>query len=166
MRKPDDSYGKARNAFRKFGPVLLAIGGLMLLIGVGQFLITMIQAMSGGPANPPILFVALGLPGAILFGFGMQLTGVGYLRETSQYVAKETTPAAKTSVTAIKSAILDDDVPCPACSRPVEPDSHFCSHCGVQIEGRQCSACEADIEADDRFCSSCGSEIEAKLKSV
>lgn len=132
----------------------------MTLIGVGQFLFTMVSAMSGGGGSPPILFVVLGLPGLLLFGIGMQCTQAGYLKETTQYIAKETTPAVQTTTTAIRAAITDDDIPCPDCSRPIEPDSKFCAHCGVRIAGMTCMVCQATLEAGDRFCSSCGCAVE------
>lgn len=79
-----DPYHKARDSFRVLGPTMVVIGGLMLIIGVGQFILSMIQAMSGGNAKPPILFVALGVPGLLIFGIGMQLTGVGFLKQTTK----------------------------------------------------------------------------------
>lgn len=158
---PDDPYTKARGVMRTLGPAMLALGVMLLIIGVGQFIITIAQAMSGGSPKPPILFVVLGLPGMILLGIGMQLTGAGFIGSAAQYMAKENVPATQTTITAIKDAILDDDVPCPACSRPIEPDAKFCSHCGVQTAGLACAACQGEIEANDRFCDSCGAPVEA-----
>tara|TARA_R110000868_G_scaffold241497_1_gene496158 strand:- start:148070 stop:148588 length:519 start_codon:yes stop_codon:yes gene_type:complete len=159
-RSPDDGYTKARTGMRKFGPAMVVIGGLMVLIGVGQLLLTILSAANsqGFADRPdfPVLFIILGFPGMILLGIGMSLTQFGYLKEITKYAAKETTPAVTTSVTAIRSAITDDDVPCPACSSPNEPGSRFCSSCGVQIEMRKCRSCDHSIQYSDRFCPSCG----------
>jgi len=156
-----DPYHKARDSFRVLGPTMIVIGGLMLIIGVGQFILSMIQAMSGGNAKPPILFVALGVPGLLIFGIGMQLTGVGFLKQTTKYVAKESAPAAQITTTAIRSALLDDDIPCPSCATPIEPDSKFCSNCGFKVAKMNCPSCNASIDTNARFCSDCGQALES-----
>ena len=155
-----DPYHKARDTFRVLGPAMLVIGGIMVIIGVGQFFLTFINAANGGHPKAPILFLILGMPGLLIFGIGMQLTGVGFLKQTSKYVAKETSPAAQITTTAIRSAILNDDIPCPSCATPIEPDSRFCSQCGVNVADIRCPSCDASIQSDARFCSDCGHAIE------
>lgn len=160
-RPPSDGYAKARTSMRRFGPAMIAIGGLMVLIGFGQFALTVISGINQEPFSGtrpgfPILFVILGFPGMLILGIGMKLTKVGYLKEIAQYGAKETTPAVQTTTTAIRSALQNDDIPCPSCSSPIEPDSKFCSSCGVDLANMKCDSCNDRIDPSDKFCPSCG----------
>lgn len=158
-----DGYSQVKTSMRRFGPAMIAIGGLMAVIGIGQFFLTFISAATSDSFSDrpefPILFIILGIPGVFILSIGLMLTQFGFLKEITQYGAKETVPAVTTSVTAIRSAITDDDVPCPKCSSPIEPDSKFCSSCGVQIGLLKCPSCENSIESNDRYCNSCGTAI-------
>ncbi len=160
---PRDGQPRVKPALRILGPILLVCGILMTLIGFGNFIFSFIDAVSGDPfsgeSNAPILFIALGIPGIILMGIGGPLTQAGYLKEITTYGAKETTPAVTIATTAVRAAILDDDIPCPTCATPIEPDSKFCSSCGQPVNALQCPSCEHPIEANDRFCNSCGTNI-------
>lgn len=162
-RSPHDNSTRIKARMRRFGPAMIAIGALMVLIGGGQFLLTFVSAATSDSFSHrpsfPVLFVILGMPGMLILGFGVLLTQFGFLKEITQYGAQETVPAVTTSVTAIRAAITDDDVPCPECSSPIEPDSKFCSSCGVRIGSLRCSSCESPIESNDRFCNSCGTAI-------
>jgi len=149
---PLDGYSKVKAKLRKFGPAMIAIGGLMLLIGVGQFFWTIISVATAEPFSRtdngfPILFVILGIPGAMILSLGMMVTQAGYLKEITTYGAKETTPAVTIATTAVRAAILDDDIPCSTCSTPIEPDSKFCSSCGHQVNALQCPSCEHPIDS-------------------
>ncbi|MGV6814847.1 MAG: zinc ribbon domain-containing protein [Phycisphaerales bacterium] len=159
---PDSKYKQAKSTLRIFGPTLLVIGIFLSLIGVGSFIMGFIGAVSGnidpGDSKFPILFL-LAIPGFLCLGIGGMMTQAGYLKEITQYAAKETTPAVTTTTTAIRSAITDDDIPCPSCSEPIEPDSKFCAHCGIQIGQLLCPTCKAPLEANDRFCNQCGGLI-------
>lgn len=159
-----DPYHKARDSFRKYGPALLVIGGVLAAIGIIDFMAAFISMANQKPFSHerphfPILFIICGIPGVLLASIGMKLTGIGYLKEATKYIAKESSPAAQITTTAIRSAILDDDIPCPSCSTPIEPDSKFCSNCGVQIGGLACEACNAQLQPDDRFCGGCGAAV-------
>ena len=156
-----DPYHKARDSFRKFGPTLLIVGGILTAIGFIDFMAAFLSVMTAEPFSGerrrfPILFPLMAMPGLLLFGIGMKLTGIGYMREATKYVAKESAPAAQITTTAIRSAILDDDIPCPSCATPIEPNSKFCSQCGIKVGDLSCPSCNASIEADARFCSDCG----------
>lgn len=160
--RAQDGYTQVKTGMRRFGPAMIVVGGLMAFIGIGQFLLTFVSAATsdfGDRPSFPILFVILGIPGALILNFGLMLTKAGYLKEIAQYGAKETAPAVTTSVTAVRAAFSDDDVPCPECSSPIEPNSKFCSSCGVQIGSLACKECKSPIESGDRFCNSCGIEI-------
>ena len=164
--QPQDGYSKARSGMRSFGPILIVVGGILLLIGLGDFILTGIQMMTAEPFSDdrpglPVLFLVCGFPGALLLGIGMKLTTFGYMREVSQYAAKETAPAVTTTTTAVRAAWSDDDVPCPECSAPNEPGSKFCSSCGVSIAGTPCASCGTALDRDDRFCAECGAKAEA-----
>ncbi|MFG0246225.1 MAG: zinc ribbon domain-containing protein [Phycisphaerales bacterium JB052] len=161
----NDPYHKARDSFRKYGPALLVVGGILTAIGIIDFIAAFISMANQEPFSHerphfPILFIICGIPGALLTSIGMKLTGIGYLKEATKYVAKESAPAAKITTTAIRSAILDDDIPCPTCSTPIEPDSKFCSNCGASVAAMRCPVCNAMTKADARFCSDCGHAIQ------
>lgn len=164
-QRPRDGYTQTRSTMRTLGPILMVVGGVLALIGVIDFFTSFFSIASHepfstpSPSRFPILFPVLGFPGLLLLGIGGKLTKAGYLREITQYAAKETTPAVMTTTTAIRAAITDDDIPCPGCSRPIEPDSKFCPHCGIRISGGTCSICQATLEAGDRFCASCGNTV-------
>ncbi len=159
-RKPSDGYSNARSTMRVLGPVLAVLGGILVLIG---FIALFGAATSIGNRPPgagiPKAFI-LAFPGMLMLGIGLFMTKAGYLREVSQYAAKETSPAVRTTTTAVRSAWTDDDVPCPSCSSPVEPASKFCSSCGIQLTGGTCRVCQASVDSDDKFCAFCGSEVE------
>ena len=161
-QSPNDGYNQVKTGLRRFGPALIVVGGLMAIIGIGQFLMTFVSAATsdfGDQPSFPILFIILGIPGIFILSIGMMMTQAGYLKELTKYAAKETTPAVTTSVTAVRAAIMDDDVPCPSCASPIEPDSKFCSSCGVEVGTKKCPKCSSQIEAEDRFCKGCGTMI-------
>ena len=157
--QPPSKYKQVRSTFRVLGPTLLVIGIILSLVGIGSFFVSFIGAVSGSisphDAKFPILFL-LAFPGFLCIGIGSMMTQAGSLKETPQSAPKKTPPAVTTTTTAIRSAITDDDIPCPSCSEPIEPDSKFCAHCGVQIGQLSCPTCNAPLEANDRFCNQCG----------
>ena len=159
--QPPSKYKQAKSTFRVLGPTLLVIGIILSLVGIGSFFMGFIGAVSGDfsphDSKFPILFLLV-FPGFLCIGIGSMMTQAGYLKEITQYAAKETTPAVTTTTTAIRSAISDNDIPCPSCSEPIEPDSKFCAHCGVQIGQLSCPTCNAPLEANDRFCNQCGTQ--------
>ena len=153
-----DGYAKARSSMRSFGPPILVLGAILVLVGFIDFIHTMYQGMTGGMGGPPTLFLVCGLPGMILLGIGMYLTSFGYMREVSQYAAKETAPAVGTTTAAVRTAWTDDGVPCPGCSAPNEPGDKYCASCGVVLTGAPCASCGSVLEVSDRFCSECGAQ--------
>ncbi len=160
---PGDRYAQSKSFFRVLGPGLLVLGVILSAIGIGAFFIGFIGAANGntrpGESNFPILFLLI-FPGILLLAIGGLMTQAGYLKEITQYAAKETSPAITTTTTAIKSAIADDDIPCPSCALPIEPNSKFCAHCGIQTQDQACIKCDAPLESNDRFCNQCGQQQE------
>ncbi len=159
MISSENSYDKTKSALRIYGPLLIGVGLILSIIGIGAFINALINIFDGqrgtGPMQYPILFL-LSIPGFLLLGLGIMMTKVGYLKEISKYAAKETTPAATITTTAIRAAVTDDHIPCPSCSNPIEPNSKFCSQCGEHITNIQCKACQSPMEAADQFCANCG----------
>jgi len=175
---PNDGYSQAKSGMRTLGPALTVIGAILTLIGIGSFFIAMGSSNTFSPLHPsqsfsdfqnqadslfqqhrqgqPKLFF-LAFVGLPTLGVGITITKAGYLKEITQYAAKETSPAISTVVSTVRSAINDGETPCPHCALPIEPGSKFCSHCGNALADLQCPQCNALVEPDDKFCPSCGS---------
>ncbi len=158
-QRSNKGYKHAKSTMRILGPVLLALGGVLTIIGVGSFLLGFFAIVSGSSSSGTSTLFFLALPGMALLGIGGMITQAGYLKEVAQYTALETSPAVTTTVSAIKSALTEDDILCSSCSAPIEPDSKFCSSCGIEITKLQCAKCHAEIEPDDKYCGSCGTTI-------
>ncbi len=162
--KPTTGYKQAKSTMRVLGPILLAIGVILSLIGIVDFFSTFVSIASRnqppGDTRFPILFILV-FPGFLLIGIGGMLTKAGYLKEITQYAAKETSPAVQTTTTAVRTALADNDIPCPQCALPIEPDAQFCSHCGTSVKGAPCAQCQTPLEPNDRFCRSCGQRVES-----
>ncbi len=53
----------------------------------------------------------------------------------------------------------NDLLTCKKCNHENDPNSKFCSNCGVNLLKRECSKCKMELKDLDKFCSQCGTSI-------
>jgi len=53
----------------------------------------------------------------------------------------------------------NDLLTCKKCNHKNDPNSKFCSNCGVNLLKRECSKCKMELKDLDKFCSQCGTSI-------
>ncbi len=57
----------------------------------------------------------------------------------------------------LRKSVVDVRI-CRGCGLRVQPEAHYCRHCGEEIN-LCCRVCGSRISADDIFCSSCGINV-------
>lgn len=177
----DPKHAGPRKFFRTAGPVTLAAGVILMLIGFADLACTM-----GHRHHEPTLFwcFMLGMP--VLFAGGV-MTQLGFMGRIARYMAQETTPVAtdsfnyavgqtKRSVRDLARAVgeglggADPAIPagarpsaelaCPRCLHKNDADARFCSQCGSPLVGcRACPNCRHENDLDARFCDNCGQAL-------
>ena len=85
-------HSGARKFLRTAGPLALAIGALLTVVGVGSFFVSMFSH-----SGPPVLFVCafIGMP--VLF-IGIVMCMFGFMGALARYVAAEQAPVAKDTI--------------------------------------------------------------------
>ena len=168
MRRPlvDPSHQGTRSGLRTLGFLLIMAGAPLALVGFVSFF----GAMSGGGAPTYFWCAFLGLP---LLGIGFFCLKIGYLGSIVRYVANETAPVAadttdymakqtrgavRTTVAAIAEGLRAGTVAraCPQCRAPQRDDANFCDRCGTALAAPACPKCHAELAKDARFCNACG----------
>ncbi len=179
-----------RSILRVIGPLILATGIVLTLIGLGGFFSTFLSVFSGGPSfdGPPagikLFFLAfLGLP---MTGVGLMITKFAYFGAVARYIASEAAPVGKDTanymIDGTKDAVGDlaqsvgagiaaglsgdrpavEMVDCPSCGEACDPGARFCDQCGAPIPGPvRCQGCGAMNEPNAKFCSQCGEAMAA-----
>lgn len=169
------TYAGLRSLLRVVGPLLIAVGGILVLLGFIDFF------SSFGSMEPPRLFwmLFLGLP---LVGVGGALTKFGYLgvaagyvagevapvvKDTANYLAEGTEEAASSVARAVGRGVAEalgqertDGKTCPHCRAANDADADYCASCGKGLTKSQpCPACGHLSYPDARFCDECGKEL-------
>ncbi len=86
-------HESVRRTLRRAGLAVLALGGVLTLIGIGSFFSSFASIGSGSVEFPRYFWCAfLGMP--LLF-VGSVMTMLGFLGAMNRYVAGETAPVAK-----------------------------------------------------------------------
>jgi hypothetical protein len=173
MKPIDPQHGKKKQVIRYVGIVLLAIGGLLILIGLGSFFAAF------GSSGPPRYFwcAFLGMPIAFV---GSVLTGYGFMGAVARYTAGEAAPVAKdtfnymaegtqdgvrTMASAIGQGLRGDVTPgatvsgvrCPKCNHTNSEETKFCAECGFSLQkSKPCPSCAEVNDPDAKFCDNCG----------
>ncbi len=172
-REIDPQHQKKQILLRRIGLPLIALGGLLILIGIGNFF------MSFGSFGPPRYFwcAFLGMP--ILF-VGIVLTSYGYMGAVARYAAGESAPVAKdtlnymvegtqdsikTVATAVGSGLAAglgktdtmNGVHCLKCNAINQAEAKFCDQCGFALQKtKACPTCQELNDPDAKFCDNCG----------
>lgn len=177
-REIDPQHGRKRSVLRKVGPLVLAVGGIFMLIGFVDFARSM-----GRFGEPPTLFWCffIGMP---LLWLGFVLTSAGYAGAAARYMAGESAPVAKDTVnymadgtkesvktlaTAVGEGLAAAGsgakqvlVRCHKCNVTNEADAKFCKSCGTGLaKTAPCRACNELNDPDARFCDHCGKPLTA-----
>lgn len=174
----DPGHQRPRDLFRKLGIPLACLGGLLLAIGILDFMLKF------GSMETPTLFIFCPLPGMILLGIGMGMTKAGYAGRIARYYSQEITPVAtdtfnhaadrtKDSIrelagavgAGIGEAIAGRDatpgdavrIRCHKCNHENDAMAKFCSQCGTALaKSVPCPGCGELNDPDARFCDHCG----------
>jgi hypothetical protein len=174
----DPSHQQKRKVLRLIGPLLLATGGVFMIVAFVDFA----RAM-GSFGGPPKLFWCffIGMP---LLWLGFVLSSAGFAGAAQRYMAGETAPVAKDTVnyladgtkesvktlataagegfasgTGLAKAVL---VRCHKCNETNEANAKFCKSCGAALaKMKPCPSCNELNDPDARFCDHCGKPLSA-----
>ena len=173
MKPIDPQHGDKRRIVRLIGMCLLAIGGILILIGMVSFF-----AAFGGNGPPRYFWCAfLGMP---IFFVGSVLTMFGFVgavsrfsagemapvaKDTFNYMAEGTQDGVKTLASAIGQGLRGDTSPgasapgirCSKCNNTNDVEAKFCDECGFSLQKtKPCPSCAEVNDPDARFCDNCG----------
>ena len=94
-------HNAVRKVLRIGGPIILAVGLVLTLVGVASFFVCMVTH-----SGPPVLFVCafIGLP---LMFVGSAMCMFGYVGAFSRYIAAEQAPVAKDTINSLAEGTQD-----------------------------------------------------------
>lgn len=164
-------HAHASNVLKTVGPVVLAVGGILMLIGLGSFF----SSMSNMGNGPPRYFwcAFLGMPVTFV---GIVICKIAFLGTVARYMSAETAPVAKDTfnymadgtkegvrdiASAIREGITGDvgkeTIKCCSCKHLNDKDAQFCDDCGQSFQReKDCPACEIPNDGTAKFCDACG----------
>ena len=165
-----------RDVFRAVGPILLAIGILLIVITFVDFF----SAINYGGRPRFFWCFFLAMP---FVAVGGSLTKLGYMGTVARYVAEEVAPVGKDTFNyladetsqgvekiamAIGSGINADSITkenaikCAQCNKPNAIDANFCKNCGSALQkSKPCLECNELNSFDAKFCDKCGYRFES-----
>lgn len=159
-----NKHQKTKLALKITGLSLLGIGVISALVGfIGFFIV-----ISKTDNFSPLIF--LGMGGILCIGIGLMLTMMGFQREISSYMAKESAhatnemyksvaPGIKEFSSAVKEGIDNaDDIVC-ECGKRNSANSQFCGGCGKSFI-KTCPSCNQTVAQGNKFCNHCGTKVE------
>ncbi|USN99970.1 MAG: zinc ribbon domain-containing protein [Phycisphaeraceae bacterium] len=175
MRDPmsQSEHREIRGLLRTLGPILIAAGGLCIVIAFVEFF------SKFGGMEPPRLFWLFFIGGPMLIA-GLAMTSAGFAGKIARYYGREYGPAASTTFNEIARdsrpgmreiggvirETLTGEVSaptallCPGCGEPNDLDAKFCRSCGEAMPGEvACPACGHRSAGDARFCDECGTSL-------
>lgn len=153
----------ARKVFRILGPILLTIGGLLVITAAGDLFFFSAH------------FFFLGFIGMPLIFLGSVFTALGFMGAMARYSASQTAPVAKDvtnymldqtqdSVAHLAGAIVqevkseDTPVTCRHCGEVAHAGALFCDRCGKPL-AIVCPKCHAQNDQNARYCQKCGEPL-------
>lgn len=163
-------HAAVRSLLRILGPLMAAVGGIFLLIGMVSFF------SAFGSFGPPRYFwcAFVGMP---LLAVGVAMTKFGFMGAITRYQAGEIAPVGKdtfnymaegtrggvhTIATAVGTGLArgsyDGGQPCPMCGHANDRNAKFCDECGA-LMSRACPSCGQVNDGDAKFCSGCGTSL-------
>jgi ribosomal protein L40E len=171
----DPGHKSIRNVLRIVGPIVTAIGLILILIGFVSFF------RSVGSFGPP-KYAWCPFVGMPLLFVGIVMTSAGYMGKMMRYQAQEVAPVAKDTLNYMadgtrdgiktvagaigqglreggfgSSSSTETKVRCHKCNALNEVDAKFCSRCGQALtKSKPCPQCSEMNDPDARFCDNCG----------
>ncbi|MGV3485039.1 MAG: zinc ribbon domain-containing protein [Planctomycetaceae bacterium] len=165
-------HENTRALLRTLGPVTFAIGGLLMVVGLGSFF------SSFGTFSPPryfwCCFVAMpflaagsamckyGFMGAITRYQAGEVAPVG--KDAFNYLADGTRPGIQTIAAAVDAGLRgerrENTLHCPSCGHEEDGDAKFCSDCGAAFS-KACVSCGKLNGGDAKYCQDCGRSLSA-----
>lgn len=158
-----NQHEKTKRILKILGFIIAGLGLIFTIIGFVNFF----SVFNSGEGMPDLFWCAMmGLP---MLGIGISLLGVGFKREISHYMEKESapvvneaakdmSPAVKTVASAVKEGISGSGKIYCTCGVENEKDSKFCKACGKALV-KICPACGEVVDFDSAFCDHCGSKL-------
>lgn len=164
-------HSQARGALRTIGPLLIAVGGVFMAVGLISFF------SAFGSFAPPKYFWCcfVGIP---LLGVGLMITKFAYMGAMMRYVAGESAPVAKDTINYVASGTREAvrgvagaireglsgegeaTVRCAECDEENDAGARFCNQCGGQLATTsQCRSCGTKNDPTARFCDNCGQSL-------
>lgn len=147
MNVPNPGFtdqARKRTTLRVVGAVLLAVGLVVAVMGVRQFLASM-DAMDVDD-NSGAYAVVKAAVGGFLAVFGIGALNAGFLGASARYTAGETMPVVKDS-----AAYLTDGQGVAGIGRTADDRA--------AATGPYCRQCGVRNDAEARFCDSCGASL-------
>ena len=173
----DPQHQEKRDLLRVVGPLVVAIGGIFMIVGMVDFFSAM------GSFGPPKLFWCFFVGMPLLFVGGV-MCSYAFMGSVSRYVAGEEVPVVKDVTNYVVAGAKDSirDVAaavgegfrsgaagtataaparrCAKCHADNEPSANFCKSCGAPLaRTKPCPACGKLNAADARFCDHCGKAV-------
>lgn len=168
-------HRETRKVLRVLGLILVAIGGLFMIVGFVDFF-----GAFGGHGMPTKFWCFF--VGAPLLGLGTFCLKLGYLGAVTRYVAGEVAPVGKDtlnymargtrgSIEEIAEAVGEglreagdperaESVRCRRCSTENDADARFCKSCGEPLaRPKPCESCGELNDPDAAYCDSCGTKL-------
>ena len=151
---------KIKKKLKTIGPILLAVGAVLAIIGFIDFFVSM-----GSCGTPKLFFMAFwGMPTAVAGGL---ITMYGYQKEVSTYIkneavpvfneaGEEISPAIKSIAKSVKDGVKEKLI-C-ECGEVNDEGSKFCKKCGKPLF-KTCPYCGQEVDVDSEFCNHCGRKI-------
>ena len=127
LEKVNPGHRGQKKALQVIGLSLLAVGGLLAVIGFASFASSFGSAEAGIPRGFWLLFV--GVPMASI---GFALVKFGFLGEIGRYGAGELAPVARDALDYLEAG-GEAAVKCPSCGQENEAGSNFCDSCGAAL---------------------------------
>ena len=175
----EGSFRRGQAFARVGGPVLLGLGGILMLLAMINFGTTGATRLGGMPWFMFLFFLA----GPCLLA-GFLMTKVGYAGVIARFMGRSVIPAASENLeqfaeqgggaveslaesfsrgaraasTSVDAGEGADTIACGACGTLNRRDASFCDACGAALH-RTCGACGARVDRDARFCDQCGTAL-------
>ena len=175
MLQPDDSgHAQFRGLLRMIGPLMIGVGGLLVLVGMVSFFSGFGSSMGFGRMPEPPKYFWCAFIGMPIAAFGMMITRFAFMGAGLRYMANEVAPVAKDTVNYMAEETKETMVGvgsyiAEGTKGAVSGMAHDVAAAvaeglreGSAAEApqtRHCPKCQLENEAAANFCKSCGTPL-------